>query len=405
MRKLLMLISLLLLGWAAEAQTDTLRMGYTVQGTVVDVATGRPLESVHVSIPGRYQATVTNSDGYFVLKSDKPIEAVKCSFLGYRTQQVKADGKLRIALQRENLQLSEALIISGDPRAIVEAAAAGIGQYYCQEPQLLECFYRETLKKRSRYTYVAEAVARLYKSAQNSYTAPDAAALEKSRVLMSQRRSDTLSVKTQGGPNMALSMDLVKNTEVLFCKEELDHYRYEMLQPAYIGGRLQFVVRMTPAVTVDYALFNCVVYIDRELLTFTRIEAAVDMEDKGKATRMMLVSKPLSLRFFPEECSVVLNYRLEDGKTRLEYCRTTMRFACDWRKRLFRTHYTAVNELVVTDVRENAQPIPRQERFRRVDFLPDQAAHFYDPSFWADYNIIEPSESLENAIARLRKSK
>ena len=51
------------------------------------------------------------------------------------------------------------------------------------------------------------------------------------------------------------------------------------------------------------------------------------------------------------------------------------------------------------------QPIRRQERFRTVGFLPDQAAHFFDPDFWQDYNIIEPSESLENAIARLRKSK
>lgn len=405
MRKLLMLISLLLLGWAAMAQTDTLRLGYTAQGKVVDAASGRALESVHVSIPGRYQATVTNADGVFVLKSDRPIAEVRCSYLGYRTRLVKADVGMRIALEREDLRLSGASIISGDPRAIVESAADNIRDYYCREPQLLECFYRETLRKRSRYTYVAEAVARLYKSAYTGFVQSDAAALEKSRVLMSQRRSDTLSVKTQGGPTMALSMDLVKNSQVLFDPEEMNLYGYEMLQPAYIGDRLQFVVHMYPLAVTDYALYDCVLYIDRERLTFTRIEASLDMHDKGKATRQMLVSKPLSLRFYPEECSVVLNYKLEEDHTRLEYCRTTMRFACDWRKRLFRTHYTAVNELVVTDVRDNPQPIRRQERFRTVDFLPDQAAHFLDPDFWQDYNIIEPSESLENAIARLRKSK
>ena len=406
MRKLLMLISLLLLGWAAMAQTDTLRLGYTAQGRVVDASTGRALESVHVSIPGRHQATVTNADGYFVLKSDKPIDVVSCSFLGYHTQRVAPGTNLRIALRRENIQLSEASIISGDPRSIVEQAASSIWDYYCTEPQLLECFYRETLKKRSRYTYVAEAVARLYKSAYSGYIQNDAAALEKSRVLMSQRRSDTLSVKTQGGPTMAVSLDLLKNKEILFNPEDMNLYSYEMLQPTYIGDRLQFVVKMTPRFTVEYALYNCTVYIDRELLTFTRIEASLDMQDKAKATRVMLVSKPLSLRFVPEECSVVLNYRLEeDGHTRLSYCRTTMRFACDWRKRLFRTHYTAVNELVVTDVRPEAVPIHRQDRFRVHETLPDKAPAFYDPDFWQDYNIIEPSESLENAIARLRRNR
>lgn len=405
MRKLLVIICLLLAWQAATAQTDSSRLGFTVQGTVVDLATGCPLESVHVSIPGLHQATVTNADGFFILKSHRPIREIICSYLGYRSQRVKpGEGLLKVALQRENLSLQEASIISGDARDIVEAAVSRLQDTYCTEPQLLECFYRETLQKRNRYTYVAEAVARLYKSAYNGYIVGDAAALEKSRVLVSQRRSDTLSVKFQGGPNMALSMDVLKNKEVLFDDGELNLYRFEMLPAAYINDRLQFVVKMSPNAMADYALYHCVVYIDREQLTFTRVEASLDMADRAKATRVMLVSKPFSLRFFPEECSLVLNYRLEDGKSRLEYCRSTMRFACDWRKRLFRTHYTAVNELVVTDVRPNPEPIRRQDRFRSHDFLPDQAAFFYDPAFWADYNIIEPSESLEHAIKRLRKN-
>ena len=404
MRKWLVIISLFAACMLAQAQTDSLRLGYVVRGTVVDAATGKPLESVHVSIPGRKQATVTNADGIFTLKSNRPIQTVECSFLGYRTQRQKAaEGRLRIGLHRENLQIQEASIIFGDPRSVIEAAVDRIPYSYCTEPQLLECFYRETLKKQSRYTYVAEAVARMYKSAYNGFIYNDAAALEKSRVLVSQRRSDTLSVKTQGGPTMAISMDLVKNTSVLFSREEMDLYGYQMLQPAYIGDRLQFVVHMYPVAQPDYALYDCMVYIDREYLTFTRIEASLDMSNQAKATRMMLISKPLTLRFFPKECSVILNYRLEEGKTRLEYCRTTMRFACDWRKRLFRTQYTAVNELVITDVRPQAQPIRRQDRFRTQDFLPDKAPDFYDPGFWTDYNIIEPSESLEHAIKRLRK--
>ena len=334
-----MLILFLLLSLGASGQTDSVRLGYMVRGKVRDAENGKALESVHVSVPGRHHATVTNADGEFILKSDRRIEAVQISYLGYKSQWVAASDYLKISLVRESISLPEASIISGDPRSIVEQAASSIWDYYCTEPQLLECFYRETLKKRSRYTYVAEAVARLYKSAYSGYIQNDAAALEKSRVLMSQRRSDTLSVKTQGGPTMAVSMDLLKNKEILFNPEDMNLYSYEMLQPTYIGDRLQFVVKMTPRFTVEYALYNCTVYIDRELLTFTRIEASLDMQDKAKATRVMLVSKPLSLRFVPEECSVVLNYRLEeDGHTRLSYCRTTMRFACDWRKRLFRTH-------------------------------------------------------------------
>ena len=405
MRKLFTIILLLLLSLSLGAQTDSLRLGFSASGTVVDAYTGRPLESVHVSIPGRHQATVTNADGFFTLKSDREIPVVEFSYLGFKTLRQKAGADMAIRLQRENLQLLESSIVSGDPQSIVKAALDRAWDTYCTQPELLECFYRETVRKRNRYTYVAEAVARLYKHSYDGSVYRDAAALEKSRLLVSQRKSDTLSVKTMGGPTQAITHDMVKNPAILFSKEDWPLYEFRMEQPAYIGDRLQFVITLTPAYSADYALFKSKLYIDRELLTFTRIEASLDMSDRNKAIQALLVSKPLGLRFFPEEASIVLNYHLQDGKIRLEYFRSTMRFTCDWRKRLFRTRYTTVNELVVTDVRPEAQPIPRRERFSQRDYLNDKAREFLDPDFWKDYNIIEPTESLEHAIDRLRKGK
>ena len=405
MRKLLTIILLLGTALSLAAQTDTLRLGYSASGTVVDAYTGKPLESVHVSIPGRHQATVTNADGYFTLKSDRAIPVIEFSYLGFKTLRQQAGEAMSIRLQRENLQLLEASIVSGDPRSIVKAALERAWDTYCTEPELLECFYRETVRKRNRYTYVAEAVARLYKHSYDGSTYRDAAALEKSRLLVSQRVSDTLSVKTMGGPAQAITNDLLKDPKILFSEEDMALYNFRMEAPSYIGDRLQFVISLTPAYSADYALFYSKLYIDRELLTFTRIEASLDMSDRNKAIKAILVSKPLGLRFFPEEASMVLNYRLQDGKTRLEYFRSTIRFACDWRKRLFRTRYTTINELVVTDVRPEATPIPRKERFRQRDYLNDKAPEFQDPDFWKDYNIIEPTESLEHAIDRLRKGR
>lgn len=405
MRKLLIIILLLVTALSMAAQTDTLRLGYSASGTVVDAYTGKPLESVHVSIPGRHQATVTNADGYFTLKSDRSIPVIEFSYLGFKTLRQQPGESMTVRLQRENLQLLEASIISGDPQSIVKAALDRTWDTYCTEPELLECFYRETVRKRNRYTYVAEAVARVYKHTFDGTTYRDAAALEKSRLLVSQRKSDTLSVKTMGGPTQAITHDIVKNPSILFSEDDWPLYEFRMESPSYIGDRLQFVITLTPAYATEYALFKSKLYIDRELLTFTRIEASLDMSDRNKAIRAILVSKPMGLRFFPEEASIVLNYHLQDGKTRLEYFRSTMRFACDWRKRLFRTHYTSVNELVVTDVRPEATPIPRRERFTQRDYLNDKALEFMDPDFWKDYNIIEPTESLEHAINRLRKGR
>ena len=407
MRKYLILIAFLVCSTALFAQVDSVRLGYSVHGTVVDAATGRPMESVHVSVPDRHYATVTNADGGFTIKSDQPVSEVVFSYMGYRTQSLHPTGQaLRVRMLSESLTLEEASIITGDPYEIVRAAIDKIPDRFSRQPELLECFYRETVRKRNRYIYVSEAVARMYKTGYDGTVYRDRTALEKSRVLLSQRKADTLSVKVQGGPTQAMTFDVVKNFEILFDKDEMALYEFEMGMPTYINDRLQFVIRFRPGYRqVDWALYNGTLYIDRELLSFTRIEMSLDMSDINKATRMMVIRKPLTLRLTPRELSVVINYRLQDGKSRLSYFRSTMRFNCDWRKRLFATSYAAVNELVVTDVREPAVPIARADAFRTIDILSDKAAEFLDPDYWKDYNIIEPTESLENAIGRLRKGR
>ena len=407
MRKFLILIVFVCCSAALYGQVDTVRLGYSVQGNVVDAVSGRPMESVHVSVPGRHYATVTNADGDFTIKSDQPVSEVVFSYLGYRTLRQKAVGApLRIRLTPESMPLAEASIVMGDPREILGEAIRRIPDNYSKNPELMECFYRETVRKRNRYIFVSEAVARLYKTGYDGNIYRDRAALEKSRILLSQRRTDTLSVKMQGGPTQALTFDVVKNPEILFDEEELSLYEFEMGMPTYIGDRIQFVIHFRPGSRpVDWALFHGTLYIDRDLLSFTRIEMSMDMSDVDKATRQMIVKKPLSLRVTPKELSVVISYRLKDGQSRLEYFRSTMRFNCDWKKRLFATAYAVVNELVVTDLREPAVPIARAEAFRSVDYLIEKATEFQDPDFWKDYNIIEPSESLEHAIGRLRRGR
>lgn len=407
-RKFLTLIAALLLSFALFAQTDTVRLGYVVSGKVLDGMTGRPLESVHVSVPERHFATVTNADGEFSIKSDQPIVEVVFSYVGYRTlRQRSGTKKMTVRLVPESIRLDESSIITGDPYEIVRTAVNLIPDNYPDHPELLECFYRETLQKRNRYTYVSEAVSRIYKTEYNGTVYRDRAALEKSRVLLSQRLRDTLSVKMQGGPTQAITFDAVKNPEILLDQDELKLYTFEMGMPLYIGDRLQFVIHFHPAnpSETNWALYHGTMYIDRDLLSFTRIEMTLDMSDLGKATRLMVVRKPLSLRLTPKELSAIITYRLQDGKSRLEYFRSTMRFNCDWKKRLIATSYTLVNELVVTDLREPAVQIPRSEMFRTNDILSEKAAEFQDPDFWKDYNIIEPTESLEHAIGRLRKGR
>ncbi len=44
-----------------------------------------------------------------------------------------------------------------------------------------------------------------------------------------------------------------------------------------------------------------------------------------------------------------------------------------------------------------------RESFRSNQSLTDRVGDFYGPEFWEDYNIIEPTESLESAVDRLKR--
>lgn len=395
----------LLTGPMAFGQTDSLR--FSVRGTVVDATGGKPLAYVSVTLPGSNYATVTNQDGAFVIKSDIAPRFVAFSLLGYKPLTVPADHDqaMQVRLSRGEYTLDPASVMAGEPLAILREAIYKIQDNCPEQPELFDCFYRETVQKRSRFIYVSEAVTKMFKSSFRNIFGRDRASVVKSRILTSPRASDTLAVKLEGGPVQAVDLDLVKTRQLVLDEEYLEMYSLEMLDPVMLDDRRQFVIRLVPSVTEDFALQFGTVFIDQETLSFSRIELTLDVSDPDKATRAMLISKPADIRFKPKEMSLLLNYKREDGKSRLSYARTVFRFNCNARKRLFNTEFTAIAEMVVTNrlAGEEAVPIARQDAFRSSETLADKSKAYLDPDFWKDYNIIEPTESLEHAIGRLKK--
>ena len=375
-----------------------------VSGVVVDDKTGGPISQVSVS-SGKI-SVVTNEDGAFTLKLESMPERVRISHLGYKTRQVsmiqgQTEG-LKVRLQPTTIQLREIFVLNEDPRELVDIAISKIPDNYSRVPELLKGFYRETAMKRKHYIYVAEGVENLYKTPYTRGTGRDRVAIVKGRRLLSQKQGDTLGVKVMGGPVQALIMDIVKNRDFLLNKDELDFYQFTMAVPEYINDRPQYVVKMEPQTTQSYALYHGKLYIDMDRLAFTRIELDLDMSDRAKATQTMLVKKPLGVRFRPKELSSVIDYRYEDGVTRISYLRNYFRFNCDWKKRLFATSFTATCEMVVTDSSsDDVVPIASRNSFDSRDNYYDKVEYFMDPDYWDKYNIIEPSESLDKAIQKL----
>lgn len=402
MKKSLLLIVLWLSATALLAQ----RM--TVNGTVTDESSGATIAYATVTVPGSHRSVVTNSDGFFTLKVNEMPPAIVVSHVGYKTRHVDmaqvSPTDLRIKLTPAAVMLNEVRVWTADPEKLVREAIKRIPHNYSKVTELYQGFYRETAMKRHHFIYIAEGIVDMYKKSYRFDTSFDRVAIAKGRRLLSQSSGDTLGMKVLGGPMLPVQLDVVKNANYPLNEAEMEYYQYQMELPITINDRLQFVVSLSPKVSLPYPLFSGRLFIDYETLAFTRVELSLDVSDKRKATEYMLVRKPLGVRFRPKELSFLIDYRYEEGVTRLSYVRSTFRFNCDWKRRLFATSFTAVCEMVVTDKTDrDVHPISGRHTFDSRDAFYDKVDYFLDPNFWEDYNIIEPTETLDRAIGRLLK--
>ena len=405
MKSYLWIVALWLCSLCAMAQDADV---WTLSGKVTDAKTRKAM--AHVSVTDRNVGTVTNEAGEFVLKLPKAPQTVTFSCLGYKTQQLSAAAmngvRVEVRMEPSSVMLDEIVVRGDDAKELVKKAIEKIADNYPSVPNMLRGFYRETVEKRSHFTSISEGVVDVYKT---SYTRGtdwrDGVAILKGRRLLSQRPSDTLSVKLQGGPVLPISLDVVKDPDILLSPQVLDNYSFRYVTMSKADERNQYVVEIRPLLVVPYALWQGRLYIDQETLAFTRIELSLDMSDTDKVTQMILKKKPLSLRFTPHEMSIYIDYKTDDGITRINYIRNVIRFRCDWKRKLFKSNFTVTSEMVVTDRQEGKElkPIRTRDTFNRKDNFYDKVVYFNDPDFWGNDNIIEPTEDLLKGIEKIKR--
>ena len=398
----------------AQEPVEAMKTEFTVSGVVRDKESRKKLENVAVSLVGTPIGTVTNAEGVFSLKIPHmdTIPQLELSHIGYMNAWFSASAPegsnnmhATILMIPIALQLNEVVAYGNSARRIVEEALERIPKNYPSGESMTSAFYRETVQKGHRYISISEAMLDVYKTSYRQRTSDrDKVQIDKARKLLSQKQSDTLGVKVVGGPNLPLFMDVVKNAYALFDEETLDYYSFVQEPSVFIDDRLQYVISFRPRVKLDYALYVGRVFIDREHLAFTRAEFELDLSDRERAIAAILYKKPLGLRFRPLKVSFLITYRQHDEVTCLNYICNEMCFKCDWKRRLFSSSYVARSEMVAVDREEHPERvIARRDAFKPYQVFYDIVKEYWSEDFWKDYNIIEPTESLEDAVKKLRK--
>jgi hypothetical protein len=219
------------------------------------------------------------------------------------------------------------------------------------------------------------------------------------------KKADTLMVQLQGGPNVSMLLDIVKNTDLSIALDNLDNYNFEFSSIVNIEDKPNWVISFSPNVIKEEPLYFGKLFISQDKIAITRAEFSLDLNDADKAARVFVQKKPMGLIFLPTSTSYLVTYKEQKGKHYLNYVRVDLKFRCDWKKRVFKNYYTVMSEVAITDRREdNIAKFANQELFKSSMIFAEKVQNFTDPNFWGEYNIIEPEESIENAIKKISKS-
>ena len=381
------------------------------KGTVIDANTGDKLPFVNLEIAGTNIATVTNSEGNFLLKLDEamPNAKVALTYPGYKKLLViladlNKEGNT-ISLTPQMYELDEVSITRPkDAQTLVAKVFKNRSESYLDAETYMTAFYREAINKRNRSASLAEAVVAIKKRPYTS-SAVDLVGVYKARKSTNYNRLDTLAIKLQGGPLNALYADLIKYPEYFMTPETLSNYEFSFGEPLINDGKLVYVVNFKQKYNILDPLYFGKLYIEAESFALTNAIYNMNVENRKRASALFVKRKPNRVKVYPTEISYRVDYRNTDGKWYYSYSNVQLEFVVNWKRKLFNNKYRIRSEMLITDWENELGPknITNKTKFKANTILADEVSGFRDPDFWGAYNVIEPEKSIQQAIDKIQR--
>ncbi len=381
-----------------------------ISGKIIDSQSSEPVVFATIFVNGSSVATVSNIDGEFVLKIPKDKTSANISFthLGYENSILVAStlisGTPIIKLKSVTLPIDEVVVRSIDPVSLILTALEKVKNNYNNSAEMQTSFYREAVKQNRKYVSVSEAVLDIYKAPYKTTFDSDRLKIYKGRKSRDVKKMDTLLVKLQGGPKTSLMLDLVKHPGDILDKEVFKFYEFKLSGITTIDNRETYVINFDQKENVEYPLYTGNIYIDTETTAFAGMDFQISEKGLQYAPKYFVKKKPANLNIDVESGHYLIRYRKDNDNWYLNYVRSELDFDTKWKRKLFKSQFTIMLEMAVTDRdMSNIEKFSNKESAKSSDIFSDQVAFFEDNNFWGDYNTIKPDESIEVAIKKLNK--
>ncbi len=378
-----------------------------VRGHVYDRENRAPIPCATVGIAAHNTGTVTNSDGFFLLKIPDSLagSSLVVSHLGFTNRtipvQLISGQQADLYLERRVISIQEVIIRYIDPERIIEKAMERRKENYAVEPAYLTTFYREGVQKNNRYASYSEAVFKVYKSPFDEGERSDQVKLLKSRKIRDTVANDTVFLKLKAGVQSALQLDIVKCVAGFLDLSPPAEYTYRYSDLVSYNSRDAYAITFVQKPGLGKALYTGTLYIEKEGFAILGADFEINPSYLDLAGEDLVLKKSPRLIVQLSKITYSVSYMPYNGRYYLNHVRCDLQVATRLRNHLSSDHFTTFLELATCNIDTmGVVKFPKQEILKPGVVFSDQLFGSND-AFWGGLNIIAPEAKLGEALSRI----
>lgn len=391
-----------------KEEPDSSELVYRIiRGQICDQEYKDPVAYASISILNEAFGTITNKDGWFELKIPPRFrnEELVVSCMGYEKKLLNQDSLTQnnqlILLVPATIRLREIKVRAIKPMWVMQQMLDHIAENYPNENRLMTAFYREVLLQDGEYINVSEAVLQLLKAAYNQPLREDKIRYLKGRKSPDVEAFQWVDFKMQGGPYYTTQLDVVKTMDTFLNSDYWASYRYEAGNMIDYLGRPTYVIHFSPITKEDFLTYEGRLFIDQEDFALVHAEFSLSRSGIRIARNQLIRKKPQGFNVRALNLDYQVSYRKNDGLWYLSTAQSSVSFRVRSRHDQVNSVFHSVSDLLIT----NHEPtrlkrFPKEEQIGAADILTNIIKD-YDPEFWGNFNIIQPSDDLRKAIKSL----
>jgi hypothetical protein len=388
---------------ANEAPDSSIKKQQIINGTVVDALTGEALPFASIVLKNSYFGGIANAQGQFSIKIPDSYfsDTLVFSYMGYYNKQLSINEileELTVALDQGIVSIQEVIIRSVEPELLLKKARSLFRDNYYDKAYNYEAFYREAVKKSSRYMVYSEALINGYKPSFLHGQHANKVQLEKSRKFTNIQQTDTLMVKLRGGMETCFQLDIIHQMPDFLTEKGAELYNYSITDITTFQDELVYVIGFKQKDFIQEALFEGLIYISVNRHAIVGVDFWFSKEKLRKTSNFFVIKKIRQVANKPNNTAYKVQYAKLNGKYYTKHVRGELTFKVKKRRQIISENYVTLLEMVYTQIDTAMVKKPLRKDMIETNTIFSDTQYLYDSDFWQESNVISPEENILDAF-------